>query len=148
MSTKETLTANMKTAMREKDSHSRDVIRLMLAAIKQVEVDSGAELDEAGVMAVLTKQAKQRRDSIAVYTESGRIELAEVEQNELAVIEKYLPQMMSRDEIAQVATETIATMGVTDMSGMGKVMGKLMGQLKGKADGGLISAVVKEQLQG
>lgn len=147
MTTKEKLSAELKAAMIAKDTHKRDVIRLMQAAIKQVEVDGGETLNEEQVIAVLNKQAKQRRDSLAVYEQNDRPELAEVEAKELAVIENYLPQQMSRDEVTKIAQETIDSMGVSGMPAMGKVMGKLMGQLKGKADGGMISAVVKELLQ-
>ena len=147
MTTKEILTADLKAAMIAKDSHKRDVIRLLQAAIKQVEIDGGKPLDDAQVVAVLKKQAKQRRDSLAVYEANDRPELAEVEAKELSVIELYLPQEMSREEVAKVVSATITEMDASGMQSMGKVMGKVMGQLKGKADGGMISAVVKELLQ-
>jgi uncharacterized protein len=146
-STKERLQADIREAMKAGDDQQRNTLRLMLAAIKQEEVDRQEELDEAGVQAVLAKQAKQRRESIADYEAADRAEMAAQEQAELAIIEAYLPQMMSREEIEQVATAVIAQVGATDIKSMGAVMGQLMPQLKGKADGRLVNEVVRELLQ-
>jgi uncharacterized protein len=146
-STKERLQTDIREAMKAGDDQQRNTLRLMLAAIKQEEVDRQQELDEAGVQAVLAKQAKQRRESIADYEAAGRAEMAAQEQAELAIIEAYLPQMMSREEIERVATAVIAQVGATDIKSMGAVMGQLMPQLKGKADGRLVNEVVRELLQ-
>ena len=148
MSIKETLMNDLKTAMREKDGDTRSTLRMMQAAIKQVEVDGGKTLDDEGVLAVLTKQAKQRRESLATYEEAGREELAVTERTELAVIERYLPTLMSREEVEAVVKETVAQVGASGPGDMGKVMGRVMGQLKGKADGGLVNQVVKAVLLG
>lgn len=143
---KEKLQSDIKEAMRTGDREKRDTIRLLLAAIKQVEVDDQQELDDAGVQAVIMKQAKQRRESIADYEQAGRTDLVSVEKSELDIIESYLPQMMSREEIEAVATRSIADVGATGPKDMGKVMGKLMPQLKGKADGRIVNEVVRDLL--
>jgi uncharacterized protein len=146
-STKERLQTDIREAMKAGDSQRRNTLRLMLAAVKQEEVDRQTELDEAGVQAVLAKQAKQRRESIADYETAGRSEMATKEKEELDVIEEYLPQMMSREEIEQVATAVIAQVGAADIKSIGAVMGQLMPQLKGKADGRLVNEVVRKLLQ-
>lgn len=146
MKLKERLVADLATAMRQGETEKRDTLRLLLAAIKQVEVDSRATLDEAGVQAVLMKQAKQRRESIADFEKAGRPESAAKEKAELDIIESYLPQMMARQDIAALASEVIGELGATDMKSMGQVMGRLMPRLKGQADGRLVSEVVRELL--
>lgn len=147
MSMKETLQKDRIAAMREGDTVKRNAISLLLAAIKQEEVDNQTNLDDAGVLAVLAKQAKQRRESIADYEKAGRPEAAANEQAELTIIESYLPQQMGREEIKAIAADIIADLGVTDAKGMGQVMGKLMPRLKGQADGRLVNEVVRELLQ-
>lgn len=147
MGLKEQLLQDVKTAMRAGDTDRRDTLRMLLAAIKQTEVDDKTELDDAGVQSVLTKQAKQRRESIADYEKAGREELAANEKAELAVIEAYLPKMMSREEISELAQGIIAELGVDSPRGMGQVMGRLMPQVKGQADGRLVNEVVRTLLQ-
>lgn len=146
MDTKARLQNDMKEAMKNKDNETRDVLRLIMAAIKQVEVDTQKELDEVGVQQLLIKQSKQRRESIAEYDKAGRSDLIVQEQIELNVIDRYLPQMMSREEIMALAKAAIAETGATDAKGTGAVMSKLMPQVKGKADGKLVQEVVKELL--
>ena len=148
MGIKEEITADMKQAMRDKDNATRDTLRLLLAAFKQAEVDGRKELDENASQALVMKQAKQRRESIDEYEKAGRTDLADPEKAELAVIEKYLPQMMSRDEIEALAREVIAEVGADNPKMMGAVMGKLMGKIKaaGQADGKLVNQVVRELL--
>ena len=146
MDTKAQIKNDMKEAMRAKDTSTRDTLRLVTAAIKQVEVDERKELTEAEIQTLLIKQAKQRRESIEEYEKAGRSELAETEKTELAIIEKYLPQMMSEDEIRVIAEKVIADVGATDTKSMGAVMGKLMPQVKGKADGKLVNQVVRQLL--
>jgi len=146
MALKEQLRSDMATAMKQGDAETRDVLRMLLAAIKQAEVDEQVTLDENGVVAVLTKQAKQRRESIADYDKAGRADLVAQEEAELAIIENYLPQLMSREKVAALASQVIADLGVTDLKGMGQVMGKLMPQLKGQADGRVVNEVVRELL--
>lgn len=147
MNLKEQLRADMATAMRDGDNDKRNTLRMLLAAVKQTEVDDQITLDDAGVQAVLTKQAKQRRESINDYEKAGRTEMAANEQMELTFIESYLPQMMGKEEVRTVAAQVIAELGITDMKGMGQLMGKLMPQLKGQADGRIVNEVVRELLQ-
>ena len=111
MGIREEMTANLKEAMKSKDNATRDTLRLLNAAIKQIEVDGGKALDEEGVQAVLMKQAKQRRESISEYEKAGRTDLSDPEKIELAIIEKYLPQMLGRDEIEAIAKTVIAEVG-------------------------------------
>lgn len=146
MTLKERLRTDMAASMRDGDADRRDTLRMLLAAIKQTEVDDQVELDDAGVQSVLRKQAKQRRESIADYEKANRPELAAAEQIELAIIEAYLPQLMGRDEIKILAGQVVAELGVEDVKGIGQVMGKLMPLLKGKADGRLVNDVVQELL--
>lgn len=148
MGLKEQIRSDMADAMRSGDTERRDTLRMLAAAIKQVEVDDQTTLDDAGVLAVLSKQAKQRRESIAEYEKAGRDDLVEAEQNELTIIESYLPQMMSREEIAALAAPIVVELGAAGPKDMGKVMGRLMPQLKGKADGRDVNEVVRALLQG
>lgn len=147
MTIKEQITHDMKEAMKAKDNDTRDTLRLLAAAIKQVEVDEQKELDDAAVQAILLKQAKQRRESIDEYEKAGRGELAKAEKTELAIIENYLPIMMDEAEIRALAEKVIAEVGATDVKSMGMVMGKLMPQVKGKADGKLVNQVVQDLLK-
>ena len=148
MGIRENISADLKQAMKDKDTATRDTLRLISAAIKQIEVDDQKELDEDGLQAVLMKQAKQRRESISEYEKAGRNDLADPEKVELAVIEKYLPKMLGRDEIEAVAKEVIAEVGAENPKMMGAVMGKLLPKLKalGPADGKLVSQIVRELL--
>lgn len=148
MSSSEQLRADLAAAMRDGDKEKRDVLRLLLAAIKQVEVDEQTTLDAAGVQQVLLKQAKQRRESIDDYTKAGRQDLVDEEEAQLAIIETYLPRQMSREQIAALAQEAIAASGAQGPADMGKVMGRLMPQVKGQADGRLVNEVVRDLLQG
>ncbi|MEW5989200.1 MAG: GatB/YqeY domain-containing protein [Chloroflexota bacterium] len=147
MELRQRLQADTAAAMKAGDLVRRDTLRLVLAAIKQSEVDGGRPLNEADVQAVLTRQIKQRRESVADYERAGRPDLAAKEQAELQIIESYLPQMMSREEIATLARQVIGEMDIKDAKGMGQVMSKLMPQVKGKADGRLVNEVVREMLQ-
>lgn len=147
MELKDQLRADMTTAMRGNETQRRDVLRMVMAAIKQTEVDSRVVLDDAGVQDVLRRQLKLRQESIADYTKAGRPDEVAREMAELAIIESYLPQMMSREEIEQLAAAAIADLGVTDAKGMGAVMSRLMPQVKGRADGRLVNDVVRSLLQ-
>jgi uncharacterized protein len=147
MSMKETLQQDRIAAMRAGDTTKRNAIGLLLAAIKQEEIDGQMMLEDEGVLAVLMKQAKQRRESIVDYEKAGRPEMLASEKAELTIIESYLPQQMDREQIVAIAAEIIAELGVTDAKGMGQVMGKLMPKVKGQADGRLVNEVVRELLQ-
>lgn len=146
MSLKERLASELKDAMRAGNVEQRDTIRLLQAAIKQEEVDSRTTLDETAVLAVLQKQAKQRRESIADYQKADRPELAAEEERQLLIIQQFLPQMMSREEIETLVRQLLAETGVTDAKGMGQIMAKLMPQVKDKADGRLVNEVVRALL--
>lgn len=145
---KQQLTDDMKAAMKGGDKSRLGVIRLILAAVKQVEVDTREELSDADITGVLTKMVKQRRDSVTQYTDAGRTELADQETYEIGIIEGYLPEQMSEDEVAAVIDEIIAATGASGPNDMGKVMGQLKGKLQGKADMGAASALVKQKLTG
>jgi len=147
MALKEQLRLDVADAMRAGDNEKRDTLRLLLAAIKQDEVDSQTVLNDADVQIVLAKQAKQRRESIADYEIAGRFEQAEYEEAELRIIDSYLPQMMRRQEIKEIAAKTIAELSADSPKDIGQVMGRLMPQIKGKADGRLVNEVVRELLQ-
>jgi hypothetical protein len=146
MSLKTQLTEDMKTAMRAKDQVSLSTIRLINAAIKQFEVDERTEADDAKVISILTKMVKQRKDSAKIYTEAGRQDLADKENAEIEILNRYLPQMMSTEEIKTVVEAAIAETGASGMADMGKVMGVLKTRLAGKADMGEVNKVLKAAL--
>jgi uncharacterized protein YqeY len=133
-------------AMKSGDTVKRDAIRSLLAAIKQIEKDDQVELDDAGVEAVLQKQVKQRQETIDDAVRAGRPELEASEKADMAILQSYLPEMMSEDEIRAVAMNIIEELGASGRQDMGRVMGKMMPELKGRADGRLVSAVVSEEL--
>lgn len=146
MSLKDQLKADVIAAMKAKDSQRRNILRGLQAAIKQIEIDTRQTLDDEGVLKVITKQAKQRQESIADSERAGRDDLIAQFTAELAIIETYLPQMMSEAEVHTVAAQIVEQMGVSDMRSMGQVMGRVMGQLKGQADGKVVSKVVRQLL--
>lgn len=146
MSLKEQITEDMKTAMRAKDSERLGTIRLLLAALKQKEVDERVELDDAMVVAIVDKMVKQRKDSIAAFTTGGRADLADKESAEIKVLEVYLPQRMGADEVAAEVKAIVAELGAKGPGDMGKVMGAVKTRLAGKADMGQVSAAVKAAL--
>ncbi|PQA83320.1 glutamyl-tRNA amidotransferase [Limnohabitans sp. TS-CS-82] len=146
MSLKAQITEDMKTAMRAKDSVRLGTIRLLQAAMKQKEVDERVELDDAMVIAIVDKLIKQRKDSVAAYLAAQRQDLADVESAEMKVLEVYLPQRLSADEITAAVKAIVAEVGAAGPGDMGKVMGAVKAQLAGKADMGLVSAAVKAAL--
>jgi uncharacterized protein YqeY len=148
MSLKDQITEDMKTAMRAKDSERLGTIRLLLAALKQKEVDERIELDDAMVVAIVDKLVKQRKDSVAAFTQGGRTDLADKEAAEIKVLEVYLPQRMGTDEIAAEVRAIVAELGAKGPGDMGKVMGAVKTRLAGKADMGQVSAAVKAALSG
>ena len=149
MSLIDTLNQDLKTAMKTGDEAAKRALRGVKAAITRAEKDKGNQpLTDDEIIAVLCKQAKQRQDSIEAYRQAGREDLVKEEMEELAVIERYLPQLMDEEEIRRVAEKVIAEVGASSPRDMGKVMGKLMAQLKGKADGRLVNQVVRELLSG
>jgi uncharacterized protein YqeY len=148
MSLKQRLTDDMKAAMKGGDKHSLGVIRLVNAAIKQKEVDERIELDDTAVIAVLDKMVKQRKDSVTQYQAAGRDDLAQVELDEIVVIERYLPAKMGEAEILAAIDAAIAETGAAGPADMGKLMGSLKPKLAGQADMGLVSTLVKQRLAG
>ncbi|MCG9030581.1 GatB/YqeY domain-containing protein [Laribacter hongkongensis] len=148
MTLKTRITDDMKTAMKAKDSVRLGALRLLLAAIKQKEVDERIELDDAAIIAVIDKQLKQRRDSISQYQAAQRADLADKEQAEMDVFAVYLPQPLSEAEIDALIESAIGATGAAGMGDMGKVMGVLRGQLAGRADMGVVSGRIKTRLAG
>lgn len=146
MSLKQRITDDMKAAMRAKDAARLGAIRLLLAAMKQREIDERIELTDADVIAIIEKMNKQRRDSISQYEAAGRQELADVEKFEMSVLADYMPQQMGEIEIASAVAEAIAATSAVGPQDMGKVMGLLKPKLAGCADMGKVSALIKAQL--
>ena len=136
----------MKAAMRAKEKERLGTIRLVLAEIKKVEVDERIDPDDVRVTSILDKMVKQRRDSIKQFTDAGRDELAAKEQSEIEVIQEFLPQPLSAEEIASLIEEAIASTGAASMQDMGKVMGLLKPQMAGRADMGNVSGLIKQRL--
>ena len=146
MPIKDQLTEAMKTAMREKQKDRLGAIRLMLAEFKRIEVDERIEVPDERALVVLDKMVKQRRDSAKQYEEAGRPELAEKENFEIEVIQEFLPQPLTDDEIASLIEEAVAATGAAGMQDMGKVMGQLKPKLQGRADMGAVSKLIKDRL--
>jgi uncharacterized protein len=145
-SLKNQITEDMKSAMKAGEKDRLKVVRLILAAIKQVEVDKRIELDDAAVLAVIDKMVKQRRDSVEQFEKGDREDLAAIERAEIKVLETYLPEQLSADELAGMVDEIIAATGAESMRDMGKVMGQIKAKAAGRADMGAVSATVKERL--
>lgn len=146
MNLKTQLTEDMKTAMRAKDSVTLSTIRLVNAAIKQFEVDERAEADDEKITALLTKLVKQRKDSAKIYTDAGRQDLADKENAEIEVLNRYLPKMLSTGEIETAVRIAVNETGAAGMADMGKVMGILKSRLAGKADMGEVNKILKTVL--
>ena len=146
MSLKARINDELKAAMRGGDARRRDALRLLLAALKQREVDGRKELADAEVVSVIDKMIKQRREAIAQFEKGGRQDLAEKERFEIGVLEVYRPQMLPESEIEAAVAEAIATAGAKGPSDMGKVMGALKSKLAGRADMGQVSALVRAKL--
>ena len=146
MSLKDSITEDMKSAMRAKDTERLGTIRLLLAAMKQKEVDERIELDDAAVLAIIEKLIKQRKDSISQFQAAGRDDLVAKEQAELLVLQAYMPAQLSEEEVRAAVSAAIAQVGAVGPQDMGKVMGVVKPQLAGKADMGMVSAAVKALL--
>jgi uncharacterized protein YqeY len=148
MNLKDRITEDMKAAMRARQAERLSAIRMLLAAIKQREVDSRAEADDAAVLAIVEKLIKQRKDAIAQFDAGGRADLVAKETAEVSVLAEYLPQQMSEAEVSAAIDAAIAELGATGPAAMGKVMGLLKPRLAGRADIGQVSARVKARLAG
>uniref|UniRef100_UPI00404809E0 GatB/YqeY domain-containing protein n=1 Tax=Polynucleobacter sp. TaxID=2029855 RepID=UPI00404809E0 len=146
MSLKDQIIEDMKNAMRAKDTARLGTIRLLLAAIKQKEVDERIELADGAVVAIIEKLIKQRKDSISQFQAAKRDDLVAIESAELIILQAYMPEQMSEAEVAAVVAKAVAEVGATGSQDMGKVMGLVKSQLAGKADMGVVSAQVKAAL--
>ena len=146
MSLKQQITEDMKAAMRARDTARLGAVRLLLAAMKQREVDERIELSDPDVIAIIEKMIKQRRDSISQFEAAQRQELADAEKFEISVLQAYMPQQMTEDEVAAAVAEAIASSGAKSPQEMGKVIGLLKPKLAGRADMGKVSALVKARL--
>ena len=148
MGLKQQLQQDLKEALRARDERRKSVIRMALAAIVNAEVEHGGELDDAAVTAVLQKEAYRRRDTIAELRQANRPDLLADEEAELAILEAYLPSLLSRQDITEEARQVIAEVGATGTGQLGLVMRQLMPKLKGRADGRSVNEVVRELLSG
>lgn len=149
MSLRATLSADMKEAMKAKEAGKLTlaVIRMAWATIRNKEIDEKRELTDEEILAVLMKEVKQREDSITEFKAAGREELVSKNEEEIAILKKYLPEQLSDDELKKLVQETIAAVGATSPKDMGKVMGAVIGKTKGRADGKKINSIVKELLK-
>ena len=143
---KQKLADDLKQAMRDGDKVKRSAIRLAMAAVKNAEIARQAALEDGDILGVITKEVRQRKESIEAFKQGGRQELADIEEAEMAILEQYLPQQMSRDEITAEARRVIEEVGAESIRDKGKVMPLLIAKLKGKADGRDINEVVTELL--
>jgi uncharacterized protein YqeY len=148
MTLKEKITEDMKTAMRAKEAQRLSTVRLLLAAMKQKEVDERVVLEDAAVLAIIEKMVKQRRESIAQFEKAGRNDLADNEKAEIAILSAYLPAQMSDAEVADAIAAAIKESGAAGPKDMGKVMGLLKAKLAGRTDMGKLSGLVKAKLSG
>ena len=143
---KKRITGDMKSAMKAKDRQALKAVRMILEAIKQKEIDERIELNDAQVMTVIQKMVKQRKDSISQFSDAGRTDLVEIEEAELEIINNYMPEQLSDEEVTSVVDKAINDSGANSMKDMGKLMGMLKAQLQGKADMSLVSQLIKSRL--
>jgi len=148
MTLRERVNEDVKAAMKGREAERLGTLRLLTAAMKQREVDERITLDDAGVIAVIEKMLKQRKDSVAQYEQGGRQDLADTEKREMAVLQAYLPQQLADDEVAAIVAEAVSASGAKAPSDMGKVMAIVKPKVAGKADMGKVSALVKARLAG
>lgn len=147
MTLKEQLMADFKEAMKAHDETAKNTISLARAAVKQYEVDNREELDDAGIVAILSKQVKMRKDALADFERAGRTDLAEAYNAEIEILNKYLPEQLSREKIMEIVKETADALRIEGgKQNMGKLMGSVMGKVKGLADGSVVKEVVMEFL--
>jgi uncharacterized protein YqeY len=148
MSLQDEISAALKDAMRARDEAKMSTLRLVLTAIKKREKEARSLLEDQEVISVIASQIKQRRESIEQYRKAGREDLAQSEENELKILQGYMPEQVSEEEISNTLDEIIAEVGAASMKDMGKVMKAAMAKLAGKADGGAVNAMVKAKLSG
>jgi uncharacterized protein YqeY len=147
MSLKDRLLSDMRTAMKQRDSERKSVLSMARAAVLQIEKDKKIELDDQGVIEVIAKEIKSRREAIELFKQGGRQDLVDKNEREIEILSEYLPPQLSEAEIRKLIQEIIAKTGAAGMKDMGKVMGAVMPQVKGKADGGTVNRLVNEMLQ-
>ena len=140
------ITNDMKLAMKAKDKAALKAIRMILGAIKQKEIDERIELSDAQALSVIQKMVKQRKDSIAQFSDAGRIDLVDIEEAELLIINNYMPKQLSKEEVESEVNKAISETGAASMKDMGKLMGVLKSKLDGKADMGVVSQLIKSKL--
>jgi len=143
---KKRITGDMKSAMKAKDRQALKAVRMILEAIKKKEIDERIELDDAKVMTVIQKMVKQRKDSISQFSDAGRTDLVEIEEAELEIINNYMPEQLSDEEVESVVDRAINDSGANSMKDMGKLMGMLKPRLQGKADMSTVSQLIKSRL--
>ena len=143
---KQLITNDMKLAMKAKDKEALKAIRMILGAIKQKEIDERIELSDAQSVSIIQKMVKQRKDSIAQFSDAGRTDLVDIEEAELLIINNYMPKQLSKDEVEAAVNKAISETGADSMKDMGKLMGALKGQLDGKSDMGDVSKLIKAKL--
>lgn len=148
MSLKEQLFADLKTAMKEKDTVRKDTVQLIRSGILQIEKDKKIELDEDGVLGVIAKQLKSRRDSLPEYEKSGRQDLIDKLNREIEILLGYLPEQLSEEEIQKIVEEAVAESGAASVKEMGKVMAIVTPKVKGRADNKVVGNLVRKMLQG
>ncbi len=146
MSLKEKLQEDLKSSMKNKDTIRKSVVTLIRAAIKQHEVDNRVELADDAIIDIISKQLKQRKDSLAEFEKANRDDLVEETKSEIQVLERYLPQQLSEEELEKIVIETIAEVGATSMKDMGKIMATIKPKTAGRADGRKINELVKKNL--
>ncbi|WP_273850841.1 GatB/YqeY domain-containing protein [Guptibacillus spartinae] len=146
MSLNDRLTADMKVAMKNKEKHKLSVIRMVKSSLQNESIKLGHELTEEEELTVLTREVKQRKDSLLEFEKAGRSDLVQNLDEELSILSVYLPKQLSEDEVEQIVQEVISETGASSKKDMGKVMGALMPRVKGKADGGLVNRLVQKNL--
>ena len=147
MTLKDRLLSDMRTAMKQKDTVRKTVLSMARAAILQLEKDKRTELDDQGVMEVIAKEIKSRKEALEMFKQGGRQDLVEQNEKEIEILGEYLPPQLSESEIREIIRETIEKVGAAGMKDMGKVMGAVMPQVKGRAEGGTVNRLVKAMLQ-
>lgn len=146
MSLKKQIIADMKSAIKAGDKNQLRVVRLILAGIKQIEVDTRKEIDDSIILSLLSKMIKQRRDSVEQFTKGNRQDLASIELTEIEILNNYLPEQLSEKELENIVNVVIQDLGATDIRDMGKVMAKMKIKVSGRADMSIVSTLIKERL--
>jgi uncharacterized protein YqeY len=141
-----TINDNLKKALKTKDQKTLSTLRMLLSSIKNKKIELGKDLTDTEIELIVSKEIKQRKDSISEFEKGGRDDLSKIELEEIQILEKYLPKQLSKDEIIELVKKAISEVSATSMANIGKVMGKLMPQIQGKADGSLVNNLVKQEL--